>query len=653
MNQATSLTARVSSVSTVVDDISGGSDALQALAWRLLATPDLMGVDPIMAEIAGQTERVNRGLGLLQHDLPLIDHSASLSSLEAMSAAFVHVRQLLIGPSGVAAAVKLNIRKQQEASTLQRTALKSIHFLALSGDMHSKAANAAQDVALARVGYLARATFLLVGFVSLGVFLAGSLIGGRVRRAILKSEEQQQRLQQELREFAFRDPLTQLPNRLSLRSVLEESLMKARTERTELAVMCVDLDRFKQINDRLGHRVGDLYLMEVSKRMQSRVQGDGVVYRVGGDEFVVLLRGIRLDEIPNVARRVQAAIAEPALIENYPVQGGGSIGIACFPADGKDGETLLKNADVALYQAKNAGRNQFSLFDLQIGQSAEEQRDIQDLLRAALKNDGFTVRYQSQFSTDGRVVCLEALLRLYHPSLGDVSPSRFIPVAEECGLIAPIGDWVLREVARQSVAWQRAGLTPIRVGVNVSALQLAQKDFLALLQRVISESGLDPDLLELEITETAIMSHLEETQKVIVQLRGLGLKVSIDDFGTGYSSLSYLHKLPVDTIKIDQSFIRDLHSPTSTYPLVQAITAAAHAFGLSVVAEGVETSSQLLTLADIGCDRMQGYLFARPLVVADVVTLLRNQTTESFSTSLRALSSAVDGAVPTGVLECA
>jgi diguanylate cyclase (GGDEF)-like protein len=626
MNQTIDLTARVSSVSAKVAEISDRSRYIQALAWRLLAQSDSTGVGRITQEVSEETGQVDRDLIVVARDLSEIEGAPPFSSLDSARHSFALVRQLLVGPSGVAAAVESRIRKNQEAETLLKAALESNRIHSIAGAHRSSDAEAAENRSLARAKDLTVGTFFLVGFVSLAAVLTGSVVGDRIRCDILKSEKQQLALQNELREQTFHDPLTGLPNRLLLGKLLKKSIELAAGAGTQLAIFCVDLDRFKQVNDRLGHVAGDLYLTEVAGRMQRAIGAEGVVARMGGDEFIVLLSDTETNQVLEAARCVLAAMAHSGTNENFPFQIGCSIGIAQFPNDGTDADTLLKNADQAMYRAKSSGRNQFAFFDWKISRSEREEDEIQELLRTALKNGEFRIMYQPQFDLDGHVPCLEALLRFRHPSFGDIPPSKFIPIAEESGLMVPIGDWVMREVVRQSLSWQAAGLRPVRIAVNVSALQLAQADFFDSVYQLLAVSGLAPKLLELEITETLIMSHLNETQSLVARLRALGLHVSIDDFGTGYSSLAYLHKLPVDTIKIDQSFVRDLDSRTSTLPLIEAITSAAHAFGLSVVAEGVETNAQMQALAGAGCDRMQGYLFARPLAVEDVAALLSPQS---------------------------
>jgi diguanylate cyclase (GGDEF)-like protein len=647
MDQAIDLSARVSSVSTTVAQISERTRYIQVLAWRFLAEPDSAGVDRTVREVSGKTAEVDQGLITLTRDLSAIERSSPRSSLNSARHAFARVRQLLIGPDGVAAAVKLRIRKQQEAGDLLKTALGSIRSIAIAGEAHSSEAEAAEERSLARAKSLTLGTFFLMGFVSLAAILTGSVVGNRIRREILKSESRQIQLQNELREQTFHDPLTGLPNRLLLGTLLKQSIERASSSYTQLAIFCVDLDRFKQINDRLGHVIGDRSLIEASRRMERAIGAEGVVARMGGDEFTVLLSNTDTNKVLETARRLLAAMANPVAVESCSIPMGCSIGIAQFPRDGADADTLMKNADQAMYRAKNSGRNQFSFFDWQVSKSAQEEDEIQELLRSALKNGEFRIMYQPQFALDGHVPCLESLLRFRHPSFGDIPPTRFIPIAEESGLMVPIGDWVMREVVRQSLFWQAAGLRPVRIAVNVSALQLAQPEFFDSVRQLLDNSGLAPELLELEITETLIMSHLNETQSLIARLRALGLHVSIDDFGTGYSSLAYLHKLPVDTIKIDQSFIRDLDSGTSTLPLVEAITSAAHALGLSVVAEGVETKAQMQALIAIGCDRMQGYLFARPLAVEDAARLLGKDNIEAPALASAALSGQVAPRRPT------
>ena len=633
MERATERIGLVAAVSAQAEQLNTQARSMQALTGQLLDAQDMTALERISSEIARQNEAVNYGLAGIRKGLSLLGQSEYEDAVNHAGQSFARVRELLIGSSGVKAVVASGIDKQRRADQLFAAALTSIRAVARESSRRARVAEEVEEAAVARAGRLSAGTALLVGLAALSALLVGSVVGRRVRGRILASEERQIQLQEKLREQALHDVLTGLPNRL----LFGDELARKIADKRELAVLCVDLDRFKQVNDTLGHRIGDLYLVEIARRMQEEIKGEGVVARMGGDEFNILLPHVQSrEEAEAAAQSILLALSRPVLIENCPLQAGGSIGIARFPEDGLDSETLLKNADQAMYRAKNSGRNQFAFFDSHLAESIREATGIQELLRTAIQNGEFRIEYQPQFTTDGRIGGLEALLRFRHPTFGTIPPCRFIPIAEESGLILPIGDWVLREVVRQSLEWQRKGFDPIRISVNVSALQFAQADFFSSIQAILRQSGLAPNLLDLELTKTVVMSNLDHARQQMEKLRSLGVHISIDDFGTGYSSLNYLHKLPVDTIKIDQSFTRDLDSSTSTLPLVQAIVSAAQAFGLTVVAEGVETESQRRAMTAIGCDYMQGYLFARPLSVEAVEDTLGYSSRSGSIGSMRA-----------------
>ena len=419
---------------------------------------------------------------------------------------------------------------------------------------------------------------------------------------------------------AKHDSLTGLPNRLLFEERLDQAIAAARQRGSLIAIIWLDLDRFKNINDTLGHWVGDLLLLEVTKRFLARVSGENTLARLGGDEFAIVMTGA-------AGIREDASLLAGGLLKDleraFPVSGHtlqvtASIGISVFPADGADAAALLRSADQAMYSAKHKEHGQCHFYSPEMGQQEAEKADIEKQLRAGLLHGGFEVHYQPQFAPAGDLIALEALLRFRHPALGLIPPGRFIPVAEESGLIIPIGQWVLREVCRQGVEWEKRGYPPVRLAVNVSALQFAQTDFAEMARLVLAETGMPGNQLELELTETVVMSNVAESIRQMRQLRALGVSIAIDDFGTGYSSLNYLHRLEVDRLKIDRSFVMDLDSAVTTLPVVQAILALARSLKQEVVAEGVETVAQLRMLQNAGCDLLQGYLLARP-VPAEVV----------------------------------
>lgn len=425
---------------------------------------------------------------------------------------------------------------------------------------------------------------------------------------------------------ARHDALTGLPNRFLLEERLESALARAERNGWLVAVLLVDLDRFKQINDTLGHAVGDVLLREVSARFEGCLRKTDVLGRMGGDEFMIVLSEISdAQDAQRVAQKLLDALGDPFLARGYELFVTASIGIAVFPRDGRDAATLQRNADSAMYRAKYRGKNRFQFFTADLGAAMAEQMELETALRRAMEHGELTLYYQPQMSASGALAGLEALLVWNHPRLGAVPPAQFIPIAEESGLIVPVGTWVLQEVCRQAVAWQRKGLPAVRVAANVSPMQFARTDFIQAVAQALSASGLEPSLLELELTESVIMRDVEESLRQMERLRALGVSISIDDFGTGYSSLSYLRRLPIDTVKIDQSFLAELEKDTSTLPLVRAIVSVAHSLGLTVVAEGVENESQLAALRAVGCDRMQGYLFGPALPAAEVESLLLKQ----------------------------
>jgi diguanylate cyclase (GGDEF)-like protein/PAS domain S-box-containing protein len=423
------------------------------------------------------------------------------------------------------------------------------------------------------------------------------------------------RYQEQLEYQANYDGLTRLPNRNLLRDRLQHAIETARRRETRLAVVFIDLDGFKNVNDSLGHSVGDRLLAVVAERLLRCARSSDTVARHGGDEFVIVLPDMA-DEQPLIAwmERVRAAISEPVLLDGTELYVGCSMGASLFPQDGDDAETVMKKADLAMYRAKDMGRNTFQFFQPEMNASVGARMNVERRLRRALRDSEFLLHYQPQVDlATGRIVGVEALVRWLDPEHGLVSPDAFIPVAEECGLIGPISEWVLREACRQNKAWQDAGLPPARVSVNLSARQFQQRDIASLVMSVLAETGLAPEFLELELTESAIMRNAEEAATMLAELAALGIGIAIDDFGTGYSSLSYLKRFPVHRLKIDRSFVADIGASGDDETITSAIIALAHSLELQVIAEGVETSAQLDFLRARDCDEMQGFFFSRPM----------------------------------------
>ncbi|MGN6388775.1 MAG: EAL domain-containing protein [Burkholderiaceae bacterium] len=423
--------------------------------------------------------------------------------------------------------------------------------------------------------------------------------------------------------LASHDTLTSLPNRTLLDDRLSHAI--AQCGNRMLGILFLDLNRFKMVNDSLGHDRGDMLLQMTADRLQKTVREGDTVARLGGDEFVVVLENV--DEIGTVAAVADLllhAVAQPFNLDGHELTISTSIGGSVYPKDGTDAATLLKHADIAMYQAKELGAGTFRFFDPQMNARMLERLLTETGLRRALLRHEFVVHYQPRVDApSGRAIGVEALVRWMHPDRGLISPAEFVPLAEEIGLIGEIGEWVLQTACRQAKAWQDAGLHPLRMSVNLSAFQLGTPAFAERLHAVLQETGLDPSCLELEITETSLMQNVEASIATLGRIRKTGVAISIDDFGTGYSSLSYLKRLPIDTLKIDKSFIRDVIEDPDDAIIVGATIAMAHNLGLHVVAEGVTSAEQMAFLVGRGCYAMQGYLFSRPLRAQEIARLLR------------------------------
>jgi diguanylate cyclase (GGDEF)-like protein/PAS domain S-box-containing protein len=440
---------------------------------------------------------------------------------------------------------------------------------------------------------------------------------------------EQSQLSDQIAYHAYYDALTGLPNRARCLDRLQQAIHQARQQQHLVAVCFIDLDRFKQINDTLGHPVGDSILRQAAARLQSQVADHDTLARMGDDTFALILPRLHtVHDAMRCAQGVLQALAEPFIFDERELFMTASIGISFYPQDGTDAVTLLKHADHAVHRAKTNNTNTLVCFAPEMTTFAMERLDLEQQLRRALEQRELVLYYQPQIDLQrGEIVGVEALLRWQHPQRGMIAPGEFIPLAEESGLIIPIGAWIIDEVCRQAVAWDQAGLPPLRVAVNVSARQLVQNDFVEHVAAALERSGLDPARLDLEITESMMMQDQQAHRHQIEQAHALGVQVSIDDFGTGYSSLAYLQQFPVDCLKIDKSFVHTLDAePTSaTDPtaLVQTIVTLARNFRLRVIAEGVETTAQRDFLQQIGCDEGQGFLFERPVPAADLATLLR------------------------------
>ncbi|TCO79640.1 PAS domain S-box-containing protein/diguanylate cyclase (GGDEF)-like protein [Plasticicumulans lactativorans] len=427
-----------------------------------------------------------------------------------------------------------------------------------------------------------------------------------------------------IRRLAEFDPLTELPNRALLGERIGEALQAARARAAQCALLFIDLDRFKNVNDSLGHATGDELLCEVALRLRGALRTGDIVGRSGGDEFMVLVPDI--DGQPQAAlwaRKILAAITRPYFIEEHELHVTPSIGISLFPGDGEDIDTLLKNADAAMYFAKECGRNNYQFFTRALHARAMERLSLENSLRVALERREFRLVYQPQVdAASGALLGCEALLRWRHPERGPVSPATFIPVAEDAGLIVPIGTWVLREACRQLQAWRQQGRMLLPVAINVSPLQMQQANWAGTVAAVLRESGIPPTLVELEVTESALLDDIDAAVEAVATLKRTGVKVAIDDFGTGYSSLSYLRRLALDKLKIDRSFVRELPDKVDDIEIVKVIIQLARTLGLRTLAEGVETEGQRACLVACGCEQIQGYLFAPPLEADEFCELL-------------------------------
>jgi len=421
--------------------------------------------------------------------------------------------------------------------------------------------------------------------------------------------------------------LTTLPNRSLFSKLLGQSTAEARRAGRQMAVLFLDLDRFKHINDTLGHEAGDELLQEVAARLKHCLRESDLVARLGGDEFVALLPELNEERYAaTVAQKILAAIARPFLLLGQEFRITASIGISIYPQDGLDEQTLTKNADIAMYKAKEEGKNNFQFYSESLNSNSLERLTLESGLRHALEGEEFRLHYQAKWDiATGRITGMEALLRWQHPDLGTVAPMQFIKVAEETGLIVPIGKWVLRTACLQNMAWQEQGLPQLRMAVNLTARQFFDEHLLEDLGAILAAARMAPHLLELEISETLLMRDVEKTLRILAALKDLGIRIAIDDFGIGYSSLSTLQQFPVDTIKIDQSFIRDISTDIAEQDLAGAIIAMGRTLSLTVVAQGVETKEQADYLRQKACDEIQGFYFKRPLPADQISRLLLAQ----------------------------
>jgi diguanylate cyclase (GGDEF)-like protein/PAS domain S-box-containing protein len=454
---------------------------------------------------------------------------------------------------------------------------------------------------------------------------AGRRLLEMVGRLITIATEHQE-LTYQLAYRAHHDSLTGLPNRLLFEDRLNQAIARANEQGHLVALLCLDLDRFKVVNDTLGHHAGDLLLAQFTRRIQSILRPTDTLARMGGDEFTLILPELTAaHDAEQVAQRLLDLLRLPFEIAGQELFVTGSVGISICPEDGREWSSLQKNADLAMYRAKSLGRNRFQRFTSDMLSDTSERLVFESIFRRAVERKELELYYQPQYDINNQLIGLEALMRWNSPQLGFVPPSRFVPVAEETGLIVPLGEWVIDEACRQSKAWGAAGHLPVKIAVNVSALQFTQPNFAAIVSAALARHGIDPHLIELEITESLLMSNTLEAAAKLNQLREIGVGVALDDFGTGYSSLAYLQRLPIDLLKIDRSFVKDIDAPNgadNSLPVIRAIISLGHALNKQVLAEGVETQRQRDLLASLGCDGIQGYFLGKPMPANKVPDIL-------------------------------
>jgi diguanylate cyclase (GGDEF)-like protein/PAS domain S-box-containing protein len=446
--------------------------------------------------------------------------------------------------------------------------------------------------------------------------------------AIFSDITERKQAEERVRHLAHYDALTDLPNRTLFQDRLQQALIQAQRENNQVAVMFIDLDRFKVINDTLGHNIGDLLLQAVAQRLTNCIRQGDTVCRQGGDEFVILLPKINhAEDAALVAQKILESVAKPYYLDKHELHISSSIGISFYPNDGVTAEALMKNADVAMYRAKELGRNNYQFYMADMNARSFERLALETSLRRAIEHHELELYYQPLVeSGNGKVIGMEALARWNHPDLGLVHPAQFIPLAEETGMIIAIGEWVLRSACTQAQAWHKEGYAPLRVSVNLSARQFRQVDFVGSVRKILFETNFDPRYLELEVTESMLMHNIEENIATLNELKSMGISIAVDDFGTGYSSLNYLKRLPIDTLKIDRSFVGDVTANHDDAAIVDAIISLAQSLTLRVIAEGVESLEQQAFLEAHSCDEMQGYLFSHPLPAAQFIELLKNRS---------------------------
>jgi len=449
--------------------------------------------------------------------------------------------------------------------------------------------------------------------------------------AIARDMGERKRFEEELRHQATHDSLTGLPNRVLLQDRLETALMTAQRQQIGVAVLFLDLDNFKRINDTLGHSAGDALLRQVGERLRNRLRTTDTVGRRGGDEFMVVFNHpCDVKEVMAVVNKVRGVFGQPFNCEGEELFVTCTMGVALSPEDGRDAETLVKNADIAMYRAKEKGKDQYQFYIAEMNAESRAMLTLETELRRALDRGEFVLHYQPQLDVRSRrTVGFEALIRWQHPRQGLLMPDQFVPLLEESGLIVSVGEWVLRSACAQWRAWRAQGWRGLRVAINVSARQFGSSDIVELVRQVLEEEQVPPACVELEVTETVVMQDVTRAAEILNDLRRIGVRPAIDDFGTGYASLSYLKRFAIDILKIDQSFVYDVDSDYDDAAIIEAITSLGHNLGMEVVAEGVETQAQFEFLRSQGCDTVQGYLVGRPMPIVEIENFLQRSAASS------------------------
>lgn len=552
------------------------------------------------------------------------ENRAAITSREQLTDFLQTAHDLIFSAKGDGTLIYTN-RSWQRALGFDPKDGSSLNLFDLFDSAHRSRINAAfQRVLAGSAG--ADIEGELIGAKNQHVAVEGSLTANRegVVWGICRDVTERKAAEAQLFHMAHHDTLTGLPNRLYFHDRLTQALSMAKRLNHEVAVLFLDLDRFKIINDTLGHGVGDRLLQVTAERLQECIRESDTVGRHGGDEFTVLLVNLTSrNDAEVVAKKILKALARPVVVDTHELFITTSIGICMFPDDATDATGMIKKADVAMYAAKTSGKNNIKFYHTSMDLDSDKRLKLETSLRRAIDNQEFVIHYQPKVDlTSNQVTAVEALLRWNHPDLGLLPPSEFISLAEETGLIFTIGEWVMEESCRQNVTWQRAGLPKVRVAVNLSGYQLQQSSLIDTVTEVLTRTGMSPEFLEFEVTETVIMQNPDFAVKILAELRDLGVHISIDDFGTGYSSLAHLKRFSINTLKIDKSFVRDVEINSTDAAIATAIISMGNSLNLKVIAEGVETEGQLQFLKDKACDEIQGYIFSKPLPAEEISTML-------------------------------